>query len=260
MVLHETCNGEKTTVAKAYGLLSAACARAVEDELILKNPCRIKGGRAASTGKKIDIPEPREIARLTHSINPRFKYLPAFAAYSGLRWGELTELRKKDFTKVERDGHINYLVSVSRAVKFVDGKFTIGKPKTKYSIRTVPITHELTEFIDEMLSGVPGRVDEALIFPSASGTHLRHDVFMNALRVALKNAGITRAAFAPHSFRHFGGTMYALSGATLPEIKKWLGDNSTDAVQIYLHATERTNSIANQMKVDFAISSPELLK
>ena len=46
----KTLTDKPTARAHAYGLLHALCASAVEDELLIKNPCQIK--RAMSTNRK----------------------------------------------------------------------------------------------------------------------------------------------------------------------------------------------------------------
>jgi integrase len=89
----------------------------------------------------------------------------------------------------------------------------------------------------------------ALLFPAAKGNnlHLRHDVFMNSWRRALKKSGISDGAFSPHGLRHFAGSHLHLAGATIAELKEWLGDSSTAAVMRYVHSTGRTANIADKM-------------
>jgi integrase len=64
---------------------------AVEDDLLLRNPVRIKG---ASAERIIERPLLRwpEVAALADAINPRFDAPVWAVAESGLRFGELTGL------------------------------------------------------------------------------------------------------------------------------------------------------------------------
>ncbi|MFM2023389.1 MAG: hypothetical protein RIR89_781 [Actinomycetota bacterium] len=252
--------GKLTTAAKAYTLVFSAMKRAVEDDLIAKNPCAIKGARTASSNRKMDIPDPRAVAKILHAINPRMKLLVVVEAYGGLRWGEATALTRADLKKVVVKGQYVYEIDVNKAIKFVKGKFIKGLPKTDYSIRQVELSYELTDLIDQLLEEMDDKSDAALLVKGVKTEYLRHDVFSNNWRRALKRAGLSDRKYTGHGLRHHAGTHYAKAGANLPEIKKWIGDNSTTAVQRYLHATDRANSLANNMEIDFATLNPELLE
>jgi integrase len=241
--------GKRTAASKAYKLLSAVLKRAVEDDLIAKNPCNIRGAHSASTGKTVNIPTSDEVIAISNAIKPAFKNMVMIAAYGGFRFSELTELRRKDVKTVETNGQVSYVIRVERAVTFADGVFTVAKPKSDMSTRDVSMPVWLTPLInDHLFNEVPDDA-EALLFPGASDGHLPHYVFIKAWGRALKKAGITRAGITPHSLRHFAGTHYHLAGATLPELMKWLGDSSIAAVQRYLHVTNRAATIASQMEI-----------
>jgi integrase len=117
------------------------------------------------------------------------------------------------------------------------------------SIRDVTIAPALTALINEHLFLNVDEDPEALLFPATSGGHLPHYVLIKAWNVALREAGITRKGITPHSLRHFAGTHYHLAGATLPELMAWLGDSSIEAVQRYLHVTDRASTIAGRMEI-----------
>jgi integrase len=209
------------------------------------NPCQVKGAHSASTEKEIVLPSEDEVLLVAEHINPRHKVLVLLAAYSGLRFGELTALTRKDFIPDYRGGKQAYLVRVERAVTLVEGKHIIDKPKSKAGVRSVPITSKIEPDVTAWLAGLPMDPD-ALVFPSASGGHMRHDVFTNDWKRALKKAGITRA-ITPHGMRHFAGSTLATTGANLAELKKFLGDSSTSAVMRYMHDTGRGRDLVELM-------------
>lgn len=241
--------GKKTTASKAYKLLSVVLKRAVEEGKIAKNPCGIRGAHAATTGKSVDIPTADEVAAIANAISPEFKTLVLVAAYGGLRFGEITELRRKDMNPVEKGGQVSYEISVRRAVTSVNGSFVIDKPKSEMSVRDVPLSPGLTTSINShMFSCVP-EGPEALVFPASAGGHLPHYVFIKAWNQAVQKAGISREGITPHSLRHFAGTHYHMAGATIPELMAWLGDASIAAVERYLHVTNRGSEIAGQMTI-----------
>lgn len=247
--------GKKTAASKAYKLLSAVMRRAVEDDLLAKNPCNIRGAHSATTGKEVSIPTTGEVVEIAKFIKPRYRDFVLLAAYGGFRFSEITELRRKDVQAIEVNGIIQYVISVNRAVTFVDGVYVVAKPKSEKSVRDVPIAPALTPLLNDHLFKNVADDAEALLFPAESGGYLPHYVFIKAWGRALKKAGITRKGLTPHSLRHFAGTHYHLAGATLPELMDWLGDSSIEAVQRYLHVTNRASTIAGQMEF-----SPEFQK
>jgi integrase len=249
--------GKKTAASKAYKLLSAVLKRAAEAGKITKNPCSIRGAQSATTGKTVDIPTADEVASIANAINPEFKTLVLVAAYGGFRYGEITELRRKDVFPLEKNGQVSYEFRVSRAVTLVDGQFVVDKPKSEKSSRKVPLSPALTGLInDHLFRSVPDD-SEALLFPAKTGGHLPHYVFIKAWNRALRSAGIFREGVTPHSLRHFAGTHYHLAGATLPELMDWLGDSSIAAVQRYLHVTDRATEIASQMTISAELNAKE---
>jgi integrase len=251
--------GKKTTASKAYKLLSAALSRAVEDDVILKNPCRVKGAQSAVTGRKAVSPSSRQVTLLMYAIRPRFRYFVPLVAYTGLRFGEATELRRKDVVPALRKGNKAFNINVSRAVTFVGGRFIVGRPKSMKSNRTIELTDELTPIVHAILDQIPDH-PEALLFPNPTGKHQRHDVFMVAWNAAIKKAGLTEVRFTPHGLRHHAASAYAKTGANLPEIMRWLGDNNVSAAERYLHVTDRADELAFKMTVDEAILQEELLE
>jgi hypothetical protein len=128
------------------------------------------------------------------------------------------------------------------------GYHRIDKPKSAAGTRSVNVTSMLTRMLDELMLEV-GDSSDALLFPSASdaNAHLRHDVFMNSWRPALKRSGIDGGKYSPHCLRHFAGSHLHLAGANIPELKQWLGDSSTAAVMRYIHSTGRTQTLPDGM-------------
>ena len=245
-------NGRKTTASKAYKLMSAALKRAVVEKIISSNPCKVKGAQSATTGKRVDIPTYEEVSLIAKNINPRYSKLVMLLAFGGFRFGEATELRRRDVKPILIDGKQAYEFTIERAVTLVAaetgrGFHRVDKPKSSASERKVAVTSMLTQMIDEILRGISLEPD-SLLFPSASDSraHLRHDVFMNSWRPALSKAGIEQK-YSPHCLRHFAASHLHLAGANIPELKEWLGDKTDSAVMRYVHSTGRTASIADRM-------------
>src|SRR5699024_3543421 len=79
------------------------------------------------------------------------------AAYTGVRWGELTGLRVEDVDLVRRRLHVR------QAVSAVGGRLVIGTPKT-HEQRSVPLPASL---VDEVGALVSGRGLGVLVFGTA---------------------------------------------------------------------------------------------
>lgn len=109
----------------AYGLLHAILGTAVKDGLLQANPAQIE--RAMNTARKrepviLTVPE---VAKLAESVTPqRFKALMLISAWCGLRWGEVTELRRKDI------GAGCEILTVGRAVTRGKDGYVVGTPKS----------------------------------------------------------------------------------------------------------------------------------
>ena len=60
---------------------------AVDDGLIRRNPCRVKGA-----GKEVSAERPaltfEQVYALADAIQPRYRALVLLATFAGLRWGE----------------------------------------------------------------------------------------------------------------------------------------------------------------------------
>lgn len=245
--------GKVTTASKVYKLMNAIMKRAIDDGIRTDNPCKIRGASNATTGRKVSIPSADELNRIAEVINPRYRELILLAGYGGLRWGEVTELRRKDVERRKEDGVSFYVLHISRAVTLCREKFIVNRPKSTSGTRAVRIPTALTPILDRyMLSSVDAQ-PEALLFKAAeggrAGEHLRHDVFYNSWRPAIAKVFKNPEGITFHSLRHFGGTNMHQSGAPMKELMSWLGDSSITAVERYLHANNRIGNYVERMDV-----------
>lgn len=245
--------GKKTSASKAYKLLSASLRRAVGEKVIPANPCMVKGAQSAVSGKKVLIPTLEEVGLIAQHINPRYSRMVILMAFGGFRFGEATELRRKDVSATVVNEKRTYVFRVERAVTLVGtelgkGYHLVDKPKSDAGVREVTVSSMLAPMVESILRDLDENPD-SLLFPRASDTnrHIRHDVFMNSWRPALVRAGIPAGKYSPHSLRHFAGSHLHLAGANIPELKQWLGDKSTAAVMRYVHSTGRTAALADGM-------------
>jgi integrase len=107
------------TVAKAYRLLKAILNTVVDDGLIRRNPCRIKGaGQEESPERPVTM---RQVFDLADAFDRRYRALVLLAVFCSLRWGELAALRRR---------HIDLALGTVRiqesVVELTDGSLVTG--------------------------------------------------------------------------------------------------------------------------------------
>jgi len=83
-----------TTVAKCYRLLRAILTTAIEDGLVLKNPCIIKGAGVEHHEER-PIASVEQVFEIGNAIGPRYRAMVLLAGFTGLRLGELLGLTRR---------------------------------------------------------------------------------------------------------------------------------------------------------------------
>lgn len=224
----KTALGTPTLRAHAYMLLKTICATAVTDDLLVANPCRIRGAGQAKRVSKTEPATLEELAALVDAMPPRYRLMVLLAAWCGLRFGELTELRGKDIDT--KSG----VIKIRRAVAWVDSVAVIGKPKSDAGTRDVNIPpHLLPAVRAHLLQFGVGR--DGLMFPAArTDTHMRTATLYKVFYPAREAAGRPDLRF--HDLRHTGAVLAAATGATLAELMGRLGHSTPGAAMRYQHA------------------------
>lgn len=211
----------------AYGLLHAVCATAVSDGLMPSNPCAIARAMNPPSQRKPTILTVDEMAALADAIRPeRLKALVLLSAWCGVRWGEVSELRRKDF---EAGCEV---VHVSRAVTRRERQYRVDTPKTGKG-RAVVVPPHIRDDIQHHLDSHVGPDPEALLFPAVRGGHMNDRVFRREhFDLALEAIGKDKADVRLHDLRHFAGTQAARVG-NLVETMGRLGHTTVKASLIY---------------------------
>ncbi|MEW5808561.1 MAG: site-specific integrase [Actinomycetota bacterium] len=209
----------------AYGLLHAVCATAVADGLLAVNPCSIPRAMNPPRKREPTILSVSEVAALADAIRPqRLRALVLLSAWCGVRWGEVSELRRKDI------GEDCEVLFVGRAVTRRDGVYRVDTPKSGKG-RPVVIPPHIREDVQEHLDAYVAPGPESLLFPAAKGGHMNDRVFSREyFAKALKAIG--REGVRVHDLRHFAGTQTARVG-NLVETMGRLGHSTVKASLIY---------------------------
>lgn len=228
------------TVVKAYQVLRAIMNTAVDDELVRRNPCRVKGA------DRYDVPERpvltvAEVYAVADAMAPRFRLLVLLAAFTTLRFGELASLRRRDIDTAGR------VVLVQRAqAEMQDGKLFDKAPKSAAGVRPVAFPDEILADVIEHLECYAGAGRDGHVFLGPQGGQLRRSNFRDDWIKARKDAGIA-ADVHFHDLRHTGNTL-AAAGASTRELMTRMGHSTARAALIYQHMTaDRDRAIADRL-------------
>jgi len=231
----------RSSAAKAYRLLSTIMKTAVEDELIVRTPCVIKGAGVERAEERPVITIDQANA-LAEAIEPRYRAMVILATWAGLRFGELAGLQRADIDIRERT------VRVARQLQELKtGELIFGPPKTEAGRRTIVLPPHVIGDIDEHLKQWVGPESDALVFTSPDRTPLRRSNFTR--RVWRPTCDMcSLSAFRFHDLRHTGNTLAASTGASTKELMSRMGHASPRAALIYQHATlERDRVLADAL-------------
>lgn len=203
-----------SVVRRAHGILSSILADAVRSRRISSNPCT-------------DIRLPRKQTREHRYLT--WQQLDALAGASkdhrtlvlvlglcGLRWGEATALRVRDWNPLRRRLHVN-----QNAVK-VGTKIVVGTPKT-HRRRTVAAPSLLADLLTERCEG---RGPEDLLFPGRSGGFLPYPANERRTWWSAATREVGLEGLRRHELRHTAASLAVASGATVKAVQRMLGHAS----------------------------------
>jgi integrase len=231
--------GSTSAPAKAYRLLRAILATAVEDELLARNPCVIRGAGVEHAPER-PVASIADVYAIADAIEPRFRVLILTAAFSSLRQGELFGLRRRDVDLLHRE------MKVERQAQTLRGTVVMTPPKSRAGVRTVALPARLIPDLEHHLAAYVAADRDALVFCGAKGAPLARSNWTRKWHEALKAAGIEGLHF--HDLRHTGNTLAAATGASTKELMARMGHASPRAALIYQHATrERDMAIADAL-------------
>ncbi len=217
----------------------------VDDELIDVSPVRIKGAAKVVRKPMPDLPTPAQIHQLADKMpSEKYRIMVLISAWCGLRFGESTELRRKDIILAE-DG-TPLAVRVRRGVVRVEGEFIVGTPRSAAGVRDVEIPPHIREDVKDYLTTIP-KSPERLLFPGTrNGAHMAPSSLYKPFYRARAAVGLP--ALRWHDLRHFSATTAAGTGATLAELQARLGHSTVAAAMRYQHAASgRDEAIAEAM-------------
>lgn len=227
---------------------------AIENDYAFKNPA--KGIRLAKNrpNDRIVLTVEQQEDFFECSAGTFYDHMFVVAINTGLRPGELCALQEKD---LDFDNHS---ISVTKTLLYqkLDGdegkEFHIGPPKTKSSVRMVPMNRACEEALrkqiqlKQMLSLKYARNDEfgSLLFVTKFNTPICSVVLNDAIKRIVAEMNLQRdrtdqfPAFSAHCFRHCFASRCLEAGIQPKTIQKYLGHASLQmTMDLYVHVTEQ---------------------
>lgn len=231
-----------------FANVSTVFSAAVDDSLILANPCRARSVRRPKRGHHKVVPWPRErVLAVRDELPARFQLMVWLGAGLGLRQGEIFGLSPDDID-LERGE-----VRVRRQVKLLGNKQMFGLPKGR-KVREVPLPDAVLEAINAHMTAYPP-IDVTLPWEKSDGkpttvTLILYSREKKALarnyintfiwKPALKRAGVpaTREN-GSHALRHFYASTALHEGESIKALSEYLGHADPGfTLRTYTHLVE----------------------
>ncbi len=247
--------------AHAYALCSEILRAAARKDPMIKLPM-VAGASKAKTTHKADPASLEELTVIVDNMPERHRLAVLLMAWCALRFGEVTELRRRDLV-LSGD---NPRIKVRRAVVLVGGRRMVTTPKSEAGDRDVTIPPHLLDPIRRHLDQFTESGPDGLLFTAEHGGHLALTSLNGkpARRRRIKGrmvnesaSGFCKAREAAgrpdlhiHDLRHTGAVLAAQVGATLPELMERLGHSTPAAAMRYQHvARGRARAVADALSV-----------
>ena len=175
-----------------------------------------------------------QLRALLDEIPPEWRLFFEFMAHTGLRIGEMIEVRWG------RDIVVDASPVLRVRWQFADRQ--VREPKTRHGKRDIPLSPCLVDRLVEAAGGEP--VDGDLVFTTNAGTRIdRRNIYNHVLGPAAKRAGLDWVTL--HTFGHtcasllFAPADRGGGGKNVKQVQAWLGHHSAAfTLQQYVHLVD----------------------
>jgi integrase len=242
----------RRSVQKVLVLLYGVMKRAKQSDWIATNPSENARKIALKRSGDFNVLTPAEVAATARqAVDEQTAALITFAAFTGLRLGELRALRWGDIDFASRS------IIVRRNLP------SHGEEKTPKSgkIRSVPLIDQAAVAVDGLSKREHFTADDERVFPSVTGGPFDDGEAREEFYAALKRAGLGRLReqekpIVFHDLRHTFGTLGAAIWP-LSDLQAYMGHAQTATTMIYVHfvpkiaaADEMSRAVAAAMGTD----------
>ena len=205
-------------------VLSPIMKLAVRDGMIQANPCSLVEVNSNGEGhQEMRFLTADQVHQLAEEVGPEYSTLILFAAYTGMRAGEIVALRVKNVDPLRRRVH------VQESATDVSGTIHIGTTKNKKQRHVV-----LPLFLVELLAEhIAGRRPEDHVFPGGRGGTLRYGNFYGRHFRPAVNRLVDRGDWPEdlrglrfHDLRHTCASLLISKGVQPLAVSRQLGHSS----------------------------------
>lgn len=240
------------TVGVVYTVVATVLRAAVTDKRLVATPC---------TGIKLpEVTKTRVKPLTTEQVDTLADHLPAdlraivtLTAGTGLRQGEALGLTRDRLRLLGKDPRI----TIDRQlVTRSGGKTDFAPPKTKASVRTIPLPRVVVAALNDHIAQHDVGAD-ALLF-TWKGNGITRQRFGHVWRPAATAANLTpETGTGMHALRHYYASLLIRYGESVKTVQDRLGHKSAaETLDTYSHLWEdsddRTRDAIDSVLLDFA--------
>ena len=231
------------SVKVAYRFVVSVFRSAVMDGLISKSPC-VGINLAEVTKKRLQVFPMDDIDALRDAKPPRYRALDDLGALAGLRQGEAFGL------EVEQVDFLRRRLRVEQQLLWLPGQPPfLAPPKTRHSLRTIPIGKTLVDRLAAHLRDFPA-VDIEVVDKTGGVPRVRKARLLagrvisraaysrQVWRPAVKKVGLAGAGEPTfHDLRHFYASALIAHGASVTQVAARLGHHPDghETLSTYAH-------------------------
>lgn len=226
----------QSTLSQTRSLMKILFDYALDNEVISSNPVtrkvKVIGGTEKSAARVLTMQEQNRLTECLPRYSFRNQYL--FVLNTGLRCGEMIALTWEDVDFNGRKVRINKTAAVISS----DGQVIVNPPKTKSSVRDVPLTQEAFRILQEQKKRSAVNIENSkYVFTGNNGKIVSNQNYSRTLSYICKKNGIEPISM--HSLRHTFATRCIEAGMKPKTLQTILG-HSTLAMTMnqYVHTTE----------------------
>jgi integrase len=250
---------------QAKASLGSALQELVELDQLDINPTHKISIKSVQETAVRDIISPTEFKQIIQSLpTPSAQLFAQTLIATGLRFGEATELRVKDFNPTTQELYVQRRVTELGAQNNNGDRFQVIAGTKSGRRRIVTVSVELSKLLSDhiaMHEGFPETLlfSKAVVLPpqtmpsrttSNFSGHLPKDSWRRMWKTAVHSAGLDWLP-RTHDLRHANATTLLKNGVDLHEVKERLGHSSIRTTEVYLHRLKHQQSKASQAVAEF---------
>lgn len=229
--------------------------RAIEDDLMIKNPARGVKLRADKEIKARALTNDEQQTFFGACKGTFYDNLFNVAINTGLRPGELFALTEDDIDLDNRSIDVNKTLVYQKYLDDERKTFHIEPPKTKQSYRKVPMNSECVLYIKKqldlkkILAKKRPKEQNNYLFVTKFNTPLNSQIYSDAIRAIIREINLTKSVddemlnFSGHTFRHTFATRCFEAGVQPKVVQSYLGHATLKmTMDLYTHVTEEKSA------------------